>query len=219
MTSEPKKIPGLIPQKDGSYAFTVECPQSFFPPEILEAVAAVAREHGAMVHPTTGQKLMILNMPMDTAAKAMASLERAGAFIRRSPVSHPRTCIGTPFCKFALQDTVSVARQLYDEFGKVLTPPKMKVAVSGCPACCSWANIIDVGFVGVKSGYKVFVGGHGGALPQIGQEIGSVIDAEEAASVLRRALELFLAEVKKKARFSTIIKNLGLDEVKRRLGF
>lgn len=215
--TEPVTIPGLVPQKDGSYAFTVECPESRLNPDVLEALAVVGRRYDAIMHPTMGQKIIILNLNVDDAIAAMKTLEKAGAAIRRSPVSQPRICVGTPFCKYAFQDTFSLGKRLYEEFGKVKIPPKMKVAVSGCPACCSWANLMDVGFVAVKSGYKVYVGGHGGAVPTAGREIGKITTHDEVVEVVRLALELFTDQVKKKARFSLVIRNLGMEEVKKQL--
>ncbi len=213
-------IPGIVPQKDGSYMISFELPNgACMTPEILETLATISRQHNCLVHVTTAQKIMLLGMDFDQAKDVLKRLEDAGLSVRKTrDLSQPRVCVGKPYCKLALQDTFSLAQYLYERLSRKPIAPKMKVAVAGCPACCSWANIIDVGFVGVKSGWKVFIGGHGGARPVLAEEMGKVTSHEEAAALLERIADLFTSEVKKKARLSHIIKRIGVDEFKRRVG-
>lgn len=188
-------------------------------PDILKTLADVARRHNCLLHVTTAQKIMILGLDFQQAEDCLEVLEDAGLSVRKArDLSQPRVCVGKPYCKLALQDTFSLARYLYERLARTPIAPKMKVAVSGCPACCSWANIVDVGFVGVKSGWKVFLGGHGGARPILGKEMGKIETREEAASLLKMIAELFSSEVKKKARLSRIIKRIGEDEFKKKVG-
>ena len=41
-------------------------------------------------------------------------------------------------------------------------PAKVKLAVSGCPRNCAESSIKDVGIVGVKGGFNIYIGGNGG---------------------------------------------------------
>lgn len=77
---------------------------------------------------------------------------------------------------------------------------------------------MDLGFVGLRNGFRVIVGGHGGYKPREGQPIGHVVTHEEAVEVLRRLTQLFSEQTEKKGRVDRIIDNLGLDLVKERLG-
>jgi NAD(P)H-nitrite reductase large subunit len=209
--SEPKAIPGLVLQKDGSFALTVECVSGCVSPQIMEAVARVAREYKALVHLTMGQKLKLLGLNQESGPQALL-------YERARDLFQARVCVGKPFCPLALQETFSLARYLFTELARVPTPPKLKVGVSGCPACCSWANLMDLGFVGLRKGFRVIVGGHGGYRPREGQPIGLVVTHEEVAEVLRRLTQLFTEETQKKGRVDRIVENLGLDRVKNRLG-
>jgi len=216
VTSRP--IPGLVVQGDGSRAITIECPNGIVSPAVMDTVSGIAKELGATVHLTTAQKLMLLGLDEEGGIRALGLLDAAGAPVRRQrDLSQPRVCVGMPHCKLALQETFPLGRLLYEELGRTPIPPKLKVAVSGCPACCSWSNCMDLGFVGVKSGFIVMIGGHGGARPRVGEEIGKISTHGEAVHILRKLAELFSGEVKMKSRVDRMVKKLGIEEVRRRI--
>ncbi len=213
-------IPGLVQKNDGSFGFTVECPNGFITPEVLKAAHDACSQFGCRLHITTAQKLMFLDLDEDTGPEALKLLEAAGASVRKArDLSQPRVCVGKPYCKFGVQDSFALGQKLFDELGRMATPPKLKYAVSGCLACCAWSNLMDLGFAGVKSGYRVIVGGHGGFRPTPGIEIGKVTSHDEAAQVLKKMAELFAKETPKKGRADKLIKKIGIEEVKRHLGF
>ncbi len=218
--TETERIPGLNPQKDGSFAMQMEVPNGNLRPDIIKALQEVSAIPGITVHITTAQKIMFLGMDVDSGRDIMAMMEAAGASIRKGgTLSHARTCVGKPWCKYAWRHTFELGDYLYANVGRELTAPKMKIGISGCPACCSWANIMDLGFVGVKSGWKVFVGGHGGALPCFGTELTRVTTHEEAADLTLRIARLFTENVKKKARVDRMVRKLGgFDALKKELG-
>ena len=218
--TEPKKIPGLMLKKDGSYGITVECPNGLIPPSLLKTAHEICQGLNCRLHITTAQKLMFLDLDWDSGLKALEMLELSGASVRKArDLSQARVCVGKPYCKFGVQDSFALSQRLYDELARMPTPPKLKYSVSGCLACCAWSNLIDLGFAGVKSGYRVIIGGHGGFRPTPGTEIGKVQSHDEAVEVLRKAAELFAREIPKKGRMSKIVKNLGIEKVKRHLGF
>ena len=211
-------IPGLIPQKDGSWAISIELPGAQIQAQVLSVLANLA-EKGAIIHPTTAQKIMILGLEEETAKHALSLLEEAGAMIRKSGKSlQPRTCVGLPYCKLALQETLRFSHALYEAFPAEDLPHKLKVGVSGCPACCSWANLLDLGFVGVRSGFKVYVGGKGGYKPTLGSYLTAVSSLEEAVSLMRGVLDFFKKYGQKKKRLGSIIEGEELAALKKHLG-
>ncbi len=214
---------GIAPQKDGSFAISIEIPNGVATPELLELASRIAKNYKVIAHITTAQKLMFLGFNATTAMEALALLDEAGASVRKArDLSQPRTCVGLPFCKLALQETFSIGNYLFNRLARKKIPPKLKVAIAGCPACCTWANMIDLGFVGVKSGYNVFVGGHGGARPKHGVELGKIVTFEQAGDVLERLADIFSEEIAAgpmpKGRVSRVLKKLGEEEMKIRLG-
>ncbi len=218
MVEDNKIVPGLMVQKDGTYALTIELPNGILKGQVLEVLTEVSRVSGISLHITVAQKIMLLGLEYEAGIKAMKALESAGAVVRKArDLSHPRVCVGKPYCKLAFQDTFAMGEYLYEELAREAIPPKLKVGVSGCPACCSWANLMDFGLMGQRSGFKVLIGGHGGVRPRTGQEVATVTTEQDAARILRRLARLFSREVKKKARVDRLIKKLGIEEVKREI--
>lgn len=218
-TTEKKPVPGLVPQKDGSVALSIECLNGCIPAEKLSEIARIASDAKAIIHFTTAQKIMLLGMTEEAGIEALNRLDALGVSVRKArDLSQPRVCVGKPFCKLALQDTFSLGEYLYKNLARTPIPPKLKVAVSGCPAACSWANCMDLGFVGIKSGYIVMIGGHGGAKPKAGVELCRITTHEEAAKILQKLAEIFSREVKLKARVDKLIQKFGIDGLKQELG-
>lgn len=214
---------GILPQKDGTFAISIELPNGVATPETLELASYISKNYKVITHITIAQKMMFLGFNESAALEALSLLDEKGAAVRKArDLSQPRTCVGLPFCKLALQETFSLGNYLYNRLARKKIPPKLKVAIAGCPACCTWANMIDLGFVGVKSGYKVFVGGHGGAKPKVGVELGKIITFEQAGDVLERLSDIFSEHIQTenlpKARVSRVLKRIGEDEMKKRLG-
>ncbi|MEZ0329254.1 MAG: hypothetical protein ABWK15_06825 [Dissulfuribacterales bacterium] len=168
---------------------------------------------------TSAQKIMLLGLDQNTGQRAMDILKGAGASIRKArDISQPRVCMGKPYCKLALQETFPLGEYIYNELARTPIPPKLKIAVAGCPACCSWANMMDIGFTGRKSGFVVMLGGHGGSRPTIGQEAGRISSHKEAGEIIKRLAAMFSEHVKIKSRVDRLIEKTGLEEVKKGLG-
>ncbi len=218
MVEDLKIVPGLLVQKDGTYALTIELPNGILKARVLEVLAEISKGPDIRLHITVAQKIMLLGFNHEAGIEAMKKLEAAGAVVRKArDLSHPRVCVGRPYCKLAFQDTFAMGEYLYEKLARQVTPPKLKIGVSGCPACCSWANVMDFGLVGQRSGYKVLIGGHGGARPRTGQEIATISSEQEAAQILGRLARLFSREIKRKARVDRLIKKLGIERVKREI--
>ncbi|WP_456433836.1 hypothetical protein [Thermosulfuriphilus sp.] len=211
------KIPGAVVQKDGSFAISVELPQLALKAEVLSLLADLARE-GYLVHPTTAQKIMILGIPKDRVAGVIEALETAGAQVRKSGTSfQPRTCVGLPFCKLALKETFPLAEKIYYTFKGRPVPHKFKVAISGCPACCSWANNIDLGFVAVRDGFKIYIGGKGGYRPRPGVLLGKASGEKEALGAMEAVLEFFNRYGRPRKRLAWAVEKTGLDPLMKEL--
>ncbi len=219
-SSNSDTVAGLMAKNDGSYGILIECPGGIVNPEILEGVLKISRKHNAKAHLTTSQKIMILDLDKEAGIEAISLIEQAGGTIKKTvDISQAMTCVGKPYCSFSLQETLPLAEYLYKEIARTQIPPKLKVAIAGCPACCSWANLVDVGFVGTKGGFKVLIGGHGGYKPTPGTEIGKISTPEEAANILKKVASLFIKHTPKKGRFDKVINIIGIETVKTQLGF
>ncbi len=213
-------VPGLIPQKDGSFAIYVEVPKGACPhANDLQTLAQMMNELECKVHLTTAQKFMILDLDEERGKKALEYLSQTSLYAKTAmDLSQPRVCVGKPYCKLALQETFPLAETLVEKLAREPIARKIKVGIAGCPACCSWANILDIGFVGVKSGFQVFIGGHGGAKPRIAEKMGLITTHDQAVELVSKIAKLFRENVRIKSRLDRVIKKIGIEKFKKEVG-
>ena len=74
-----------------------------------------------------------------------------------------KTCVGSEFCRFGLDDAIATGIELEHEWEGLYTPHKVKAAVSGCPRNCAEASTKDIGLIAVEGGWQVRIGGAAGA--------------------------------------------------------
>ena len=207
-----------IIQHDGSYALTLEFASGMVSPSILEAINGIIKSEGARLHLTISQKLMILDLSEKAALRAREILKGTGAkFKFPKEVYQPRVCVGSRYCKLGLVDTLPFGDRIYERYSGLDIPYKIKIGVSGCRASCAHSTLADIGFIGRKSGYKIFVGGKSGGNPVIGQPLPETYGEEDALKVLGRVIALYCehADLEKQfQRVSHVIEKLGFEEFK-----
>ncbi|HID97202.1 MAG TPA: hypothetical protein EYP57_03305 [Thermodesulfobacteriaceae bacterium] len=208
-----KIIPGLVAQKDGSFAIFIETGRGACLDEnALESLWRAARETGCRVHLTTAQKIMLLDLDEERGLRAMDILRDANLFVKTArDLSQPRVCVGKPYCRYGFQQTFDLSDFLMERLARKPVARKLKVGIAGCPACCSWANCLDVGFVGVKSGFWVYIGGHGGARPRAGEKVVKITSFEEAVRLVDRVAKVFTENVRIKSRLDRVINRMGRE--------
>ncbi len=213
-------VPGLVPQKDGSFAIYVEVPKGACPTaKDFQSLAQMMNELKCKVHITTAQKLMILDLDEERGKKALEYLAETNLYAKTAlDLSQPRVCVGKPYCKLALQETFPLSETMMEKLAREPIARKIKVGIAGCPACCSWANVLDIGFVGVKSGFQVFIGGHGGARAKVGEKMGLITSHDQAVELVAKIAKLFRENVKIKSRLDRVIKKMGVEEFKKTVG-
>ena len=73
-----------------------------------------------------------------------------------------KTCVGTEFCRFGVQDSTSAGIELERRLENLFTPHKVKMGAVGCPRNCAEATVKDIGMVGQDGSWQVVVGGAAG---------------------------------------------------------
>ena len=149
---------------------------------------------------------------------ASIGLEAGGTGPRVRPIV---SCKGTT-CQYGLLDSYAISREMHERFYKgyhqVTLPHKFKIAVGGCPNNCVKPNLNDVGVMGWRGGYKIFIGGRWGKSHAIGQELGKVFETkEEMFDTVEKAILLFKEQGNAGERFSDTIARLGFENVEAQL--
>ena len=125
-----------------------------------------------------------------------------------------KACPGTSFCKRGQQNSLSVGTQLDKKYHGMQMPGKMKMGVSGCPNQCAEGNFRDIGLFGTPKGWRVSVGGNGGAIPRVAELLAKDLPTEETLQLVDQVIDYFKANAKPKERIGRMIGRLGLDDLK-----
>lgn len=217
MTDTPK---GAILQRDGeTYAIVPRTPVGLVPRETLEALARVVQKYEIpIVKITSGQRLALVGMKADVIDNIWEDL---GTDIGRATelcVHYAQACPGTAVCKFGVQDSLGMALELEKMYVGIDLPAKVKFGVSGCPFCCGESYVRDVGLIGTKKGWHVIFGGNSGGKPRIGDLLAENLDRDAAVELVRRALEYYKENGKKRERTARFMNRIGAAEFKSALG-
>lgn len=212
----------IVKQQDSSYALTIEFAAGMIPTSMLDTINHIVKEEGALLHITTAQKLMLLNLTKEASLRARKTLTHKGAHFKYPrQVYQPRVCVGSRYCKIGLMDTLALGERIFEHASGLGIPcNKIKIGVSGCAASCAHSTLADIGFVGKQDGYTVFIGGKGGYKPIQGRPIASSVNEKEALRLLVRAVDIYrdnVEEGKKLIRLYNVIEMMGFEKFKKQL--
>ena len=205
---------GVIIQRDrASYAIAPHVPCGIISSEQLRNIADVADKYNASsLKITSASRIAIIGVAEEDVDKIWAELGMDAGAVVGLCVRSVKACPGTTFCKRGKQDSLAVAMQLDEKYHSVELPGKLKIGVSGCSNQCAETCIKDIGLVGMASGWKLLVGGNGGAKPRLALELAKELTAEEALEMIEKIVTFYKANAKPHRRIGAMIENIGLDE-------
>lgn len=76
-----------------------------------------------------------------------------------------KSCVGSTWCRYGVQDSVGLAIELELRYRGLRAPHKLKAGVSGCARECAEARSKDFGIIATEQGWNLYVGGNGGFTP------------------------------------------------------
>ncbi|MFP3927643.1 MAG: NAD(P)/FAD-dependent oxidoreductase [Desulfobacteraceae bacterium] len=216
MAEHPEHLDGAILQRDKeTYAIVPRTPLGIVTPQVLESIAQVVKKFDVpVVKITSGQRMALVGLKEEDLAAAWKDL---GMDIGRATelcVHYAQACPGTAVCRFGVQDSLGLGMELEKLFIGMEFPAKIKIGVSGCPMCCGESYVRDVGLIGKKRGWTVIFGGNSGGRPRIGDVIAEDLDKEAAIDLVRRCLDYYAANGKKKERTARLMERIGVDSLK-----
>ncbi|MBW8015413.1 MAG: NAD(P)/FAD-dependent oxidoreductase [Planctomycetes bacterium] len=207
---------GVIIQRDKeTYAVAPHFPCGVVTPDILRNIADVAEKYGhTALKVTSAARIAIIGLKEEDIDSVWEDLHcSAGAAVGLC-VRSVKACPGTTFCKKGLQDSLSVGMKLDEKYHGMEVPGKLKMGVSGCPNQCAETCIKDIGLVGLKNGWKVFVGGNGGGKPRLAVEIAKDLNSEDALDMIDKIVDYFKANATGRQRLGAMLEKTGIDEFK-----
>ena len=100
--------------------------------------------------------------------------------------------MGSTWCRFGVQDSVSFAIEVEERYKGIRSPHKLKSGVSGCIRECAEAQSKDFGIIATEKGWNLYVGGNGGSKPQHAQLLASDVDKETCIRYIDRFLMFYI---------------------------
>jgi NAD(P)H-nitrite reductase large subunit len=209
---------GAILQQDkDTYAVAPHIPGGLTNPDQLRKIAAVAEKYQAQaLKITSAQRIAIVGLKEEELDAIWADLdEPAGAAIGMC-VRSVKICPGTTFCKRGQQDSVRLGLDIDKKYHGMQLPWKFKMGVSGCTNDCAEVCIKDVGLIGTNKGWKVMVGGNGGAGARMSQILAEGLNDDQANALLDHVVQWFVTN-DQKGRLGKFIEKMGFDAFKEEL--
>jgi len=207
---------GVILQRDKqTYAVAPHIPCGVVKPETLRKLADVAEKYGAQaLKITSAARIAIVGVNENDVNGIWLDLGMPPGAAVGLCVRSVKACPGTTFCKRGLQDSLTLGLKLDEKYHGLELPGKLKIGVSGCPNQCAETCIKDIGLVGMPKGWRLLVGGNGGAKPRLSKELVKNITTEEAIELINKIIEYYKANARARQRLGAMIEKMGFDEFK-----
>jgi len=127
-----------------------------------------------------------------------------------------KSCVGTSWCRFGQQDSVSMAVKLENRYKGFRAPHKLKMGVSGCMRECAEAQGKDIGLVATVKGYNLYICGNHGTSPKHAQLFMNDLSEEECFLYIDRILMYYTFTSPPLTRTSKWLENMegGMEHLK-----
>ncbi|MGM0883819.1 MAG: nitrite reductase large subunit NirB [Bacillota bacterium] len=205
-------------QKDGTYSVVPRIYGGVTSPADLKKIAEVAEKFDVpMVKFTGGQRLDLLGVKKEDLPKIWEELDMPSGHAYGKTLRTVKTCVGSTFCRFGTQDSISMGIQMEKAFERLNTPAKVKLAVSGCPRNCAEATIKDFGVVAIDGGWELHVAGNGGVKVRATDLLCIVKTEDEVMEWSSAFLQYYRENAQWNERTSQWVERVGLDSVKNAL--
>jgi len=207
---------GVIIQRDKqTYAVAPHIPCGVVKPDTLRKLADVAEKHGAAaLKITSAARIAIVGVDEKDVDAIWSELGMSPGFAIGLCVRSVKACPGTTFCKRGIQDSLALGLKLDEKYHGLELPGKLKIGVSGCPNQCAETCIKDIGLVGIPKGWRLLVGGNGGAKPRLSKELVKDVTTEEAIELVEKIIEYYKDNARPHQRLGSMIEKIGFDEFK-----
>lgn len=207
---------GVIIQRDKqTYAVAPHIPCGVVSGDILRKLADVSEKYQAKaLKITSASRIAIVGINEKNVDAVWSELGMSPGFAVGLCVRSVKACPGTTFCKRGMQDSLSLGLKFDEKYHGLELPGKFKIGVSGCPNQCAETCIKDIGLVGMPKGWRLLVGGNGGAKPRLSKESAKDITTEEAIELTEKIIEYYKSNARPHQRLGAMIEKMDFDKFK-----
>ena len=206
-------------QKDGTYSVVPRIPGGEIIPEGLITIGEVARKYGLYTKITGGQRIDLFGARVDQLPAIWGELVAAGFETGQAYGKSVRTvksCVGSTWCRYGVQDSMSLTQTLENRYKGLRAPHKLKFAVSGCTRECAEAQSKDIGVIATERGWNLYVCGNGGMRPRHADLFAIDLDEQTLIRYIDRLLMFYVRTGDRLQRTSVWMEGMegGLDYLK-----
>jgi len=207
---------GVIIQRDKqTYAVAPHIPCGVVSGDTLRKLANVSEKYQAKaLKITSASRIAIVGINEKDVDAVWSELGMSPGFAIGLCVRSVKACPGTTFCKRGMQDSLSLGLKFDEKYHGLQLPGKFKIGVSGCPNQCAETCIKDIGLVGMPNGWRLLVGGNGGAKPRLSKELAKNITTEQAIELTEKIIEYYKTNAKPHQRLGAMIEKMDFDKFK-----
>ena len=203
-------------QKDGTFSVVPRIRGGVTSPEELRRIADVAEKYKVpMVKITGSQRIDLLGVQKSDLPKIWADLGMPSGQAYTKGVRMVKTCVGTDFCRFGVQDSTSAGIEMERRFENLYTPHKLKMGAVGCPRNCAEATVKDIGLVGQEGSWQVVVGGAAGKKVRKADLLVTVESTEEALQAAALFFQYYRENANYLERTYDFVERFGIEKVRR----
>lgn len=205
-------------QKDGTYSVVPRIPGGEITPEKLIVIGQVAQKYKLYTKITGGQRIDLFGAQLHQLPPIWEELVAAGfesGHAYGKAVRTVKSCVGSTWCRYGVQDSVSMAIRLEERYRGIRAPHKLKFAVSGCTRECAEAQCKDIGVIATEKGWNLYVAGNGGMKPRHADLFATDLDDATLIRTIDRFLMFYIRTGDRLQRTARWLENLegGLDYV------
>jgi len=210
---------GAILQRDKeTYAIVPRIPVGLASAEVLRNIADVVDKYDIpIIKITSGHRLALVGMKGEDVDPIWQDLNMDVGRATELCLHYVQACPGNAVCKFGVQDSLGMGREIEEFFLGLHLPAKVKIGVSGCPFCCGESLVRDVGLFGKKKGWTVAFGGNSARRPRVADIMAEDLEKDEAILLVKKCLEYYAEKGKNKERTARFIERIGIDSFKEAL--
>lgn len=202
-------------QKDGTFSVVPRIYGGVTNPDQLRRIADVAdKYHVPLVKITGGQRIDLVGISGDMLTSVWTDLGMPSGHAYTKAVRTCKTCVGETFCRFGVQDSMTLGIEMEQRFQGIPCPAKIKMAVSGCPRNCAESGIKDIGIVGIQTGWEIYVGGNGGIKSKVAELLTVVKTHEEVLDLTGVFIQYYRENARWLERTSQFMERVGIEHIR-----
>jgi nitrite reductase (NADH) large subunit len=185
-------------------------------PSELRRIADVAEKYKVPLVKVTGsQRIDLLGIKKQDLPNVWRDLGMPSGQAYAKGLRMVKTCVGTEFCRFGVQDAMGTGIELEKRLENLFTPHKTKLGVTGCPRNCAEVTVKDIGLIGQEGSWQVVVGGAAGKDVRKADLLITVETTEEAIEAALIFFQYYRENGHYLERSYGFVERLGMEKIRK----